>query len=48
MISFEAELGLPEGLLEGVHKLTAKDLTEDLLGKKVGVRRVDPASVIGR
>ena len=48
MISFEAELGLPEGLLEGVHKLTAKDFTEDLLGKKVGVRRVDPGTVIGR
>jgi hypothetical protein len=34
-ISLEAQLAVTESLLEGVHKLAAKDCTEDLLGKKV-------------
>src|SRR6266852_1850227 len=47
-VTVETELAITEGLLEGVDKLSAKDLTQHLAGKKVPLGSGNPVSVIER
>src|SRR6266852_2061820 len=45
-VSMESQLAVAKGALESGNKLTAKDATEHLDGKKVGIASYDPVRVI--
>jgi hypothetical protein len=47
-VSLETELAVTEGLLESVDKLSTKDLTQHLTGKKVPLGCGNPVAVIER
>src|SRR5882672_4291701 len=47
-VAMEAQLALPEVVLERGHKLTAKDATEHLDGKEERIARADPMGAIER